>query len=90
LFLDGTFEFIAAFAEIGEKLIGLDAGVGPHVRTSMVVRKPSNGTSTTRPCSVCLGENAMEWKNPVSRSEMPRLASQHLSSTRPAGERGES
>ena len=28
---------------------------------SMVVRKPSRGTSTTRPPSVSLGENAMEW-----------------------------
>jgi hypothetical protein len=28
--------------------------------TSMVVKKPSRGASTTRPCSVSLGENAME------------------------------
>ena len=27
----------------------------------MVVRKPSRGASTTRPCNVSLGEKAMEW-----------------------------
>ena len=29
--------------------------------TSMVVRKPSRDTSTTRPCSASFGENAIEW-----------------------------
>jgi hypothetical protein len=37
--------------------------------TSMVVRKPSRDTSTTRPCSASLGENAMEC---TTKSSLPQ------------------
>ena len=37
--------------------------------TSMVVRKPSRDTSTTRPCSASLGENAIEW---TTKSSLPQ------------------
>ena len=36
--------------------------------TSIVVAKPSRGTSTTRPRSVSFGENAMEW---TTKSSLP-------------------
>ena len=37
--------------------------------TSMVVRKPSRETSTTRPCSASFGEKAMEW---TTKSSLPQ------------------
>ena len=37
--------------------------------TSMVVRKPSRDTSTTRPCSASFGEKAMEW---TTKSSSPQ------------------
>src|SRR5262249_58974479 len=40
--------------------------------TSMVVRKPSRDTSTTRPCSASLGEKAIEC------TTKPRLPQSHL------------
>ena len=36
--------------------------------TSIVVRKPSRWTSTTRPCSASFGENAIEW---TTKSSFP-------------------
>ena len=40
--------------------------------TSMVVRKPSRPTSTTRPCSASFGEKAMEW---TTKSSLPHFCS---------------
>ena len=43
----------------------------------MVVRKPSHGTSTTLPCSVSLGEKAIEWTRKSSAPQVVADAFEH-------------
>ena len=44
---------------------------------SMVVRKPSRGASTTRPCSVSLGEKAIEWTSEIELAPVLADALEH-------------